>query len=594
MPRKPSCRPHSLLIFLSILSVFLSFAGIVQYLQSEVSLTVSEARYVINGTEEHHSPLPLSFTSTGQDIDIFFDITHTSSTPTVFTVIPDDCLEELSINGTTFPHEDIPFCDWSRGRTFDLTEVLHDGTNQIHARVKDNGNVGGLQLHAQEPPWYNALTLLRYALLFLAGTYACTALLRSIPATSRIPIPILILLIGGILLRVLYVSATPHTVRGHDTEGHIDYINHIQNEMRIPHPSDGWEFYQPPAYYALGALWQGLTELLPFPLPYSHPQQTLSLLLAIFTFCLFVGIGILLFPTKREYISRTLFIATCATFPGIVFFSARINNDTLSLLLNTLALFFLLRFWNTHTWRVWLLLCIVLGVSLLTKTTAALMIGTVFFCLLLVPRLTRRKRFLFAIAGGTLLLLLAGWFHIPRTLQTYHTKTTLVGNIRNLNSALRLENDLENYTIFHPAKILEHPFNNPWHDDARRQYFWEYFYRSAFFGEFRFNVSPFVLENMLALGMVLLLFLPVGLFSRPLHPLLPLLCILTTGAIAVRYIHPFSSISDFRYSALLVIPVSYYILQGLQKLPHEWKTAGSTVYGLFLLFCTTFLILLSP
>ncbi|OGJ55247.1 hypothetical protein A2880_02925 [Candidatus Peribacteria bacterium RIFCSPHIGHO2_01_FULL_49_38] len=597
MPRKTLCRPRPLLSFLVIASVFLSVIGILSSLQFGVHANTSDVRYIVDNEEEHYSPLPLSFPSNGQNIEALFTLTHTTGAPTVFRITPDDCLEELVINAVPFVHEDIPFCDWTHGRIFDLTETLLDGANSVSARVKDHGNIGGLQFLPVTPWWYDAITLLRRVILFVIGTYALVMLLRALPFTKHMSTPLRIVLITGILLRVFYVSATPHTVRGYDTDGHIAYIEHMRSEMSIPNPQDGWEFYQPPLYYALGAAWESVAASLPFLLPFSHPQQTLSLFLAMIAFCLVPRIAQYAFPQRKDAVSRLFLTATFAVFPGIVFSAARINNDILSLLLGTIALLLLLHFWKTRTLSLWMILSVVLGIALITKSTGALVAIAAFFTLFCAKRITIRRRIVLGILGGILIVLLVGWFHIPRALDTRSPRETLVGNIGNLNSALRVDNSLQSYVTVHPGAVLKHPFNDPWNDEARRQNFWEYWYRSAFFGEFLFDVPMFLAQSMLTLGMALLLFVPVGMLKKcriadGRVPLCILLLTLTAGAITVRWIYPFSSVSDFRYSVLLVIPVSYFILRGILCMPRTYRIAGYGLYTIFLATCTAFLMLL--
>jgi hypothetical protein len=48
--------------------------------------------------------------------------------------------------------------------------------------------------------------------------------------------------------------------------GHIDYVQYMFTHWSVPPAQGGWEFYQPPLYYFLSALWMQAGQLLGRPL----------------------------------------------------------------------------------------------------------------------------------------------------------------------------------------------------------------------------------------------------------------------------------------------------------------------------------------
>jgi Gpi18-like mannosyltransferase len=62
-------------------------------------------------------------------------------------IIPDDCLQEISINGENFPLNGVKgLCDYMKGAYFDFSEHVADGLNSFYLTVKNNGGPGGVDV----------------------------------------------------------------------------------------------------------------------------------------------------------------------------------------------------------------------------------------------------------------------------------------------------------------------------------------------------------------------------------------------------------------------------------------------------------------
>lgn len=68
---------------------------------------------------------------------------------------------------------------------------------------------------------------------------------------------------GALSWAVLFLNNLPQLPRiyGFDAEGHEAYIRYIQQRGQLPLADEGWQMYQPPLYYLLGAALLGLTGL---------------------------------------------------------------------------------------------------------------------------------------------------------------------------------------------------------------------------------------------------------------------------------------------------------------------------------------------
>ena len=72
------------------------------------------------------------------------------------------------------------------------------------------------------------------------------------PRWLRIAVPSAIL--GGIFVLHLYNAFRYPVDRDpFDLDGHLTYIKYVSDTWRVPHPTQGWEMYQPPLYYYCAA-----------------------------------------------------------------------------------------------------------------------------------------------------------------------------------------------------------------------------------------------------------------------------------------------------------------------------------------------------
>jgi hypothetical protein len=238
-----------------------------------------------------------------------------------------------------------------------------------------------------------------------------------------------------------------------------------------------------------------------------------------------------------------------------------------------------------------------LAAAILSKTNSLLISPVFVAALFLHPQWTTREKIRKAALGCLLFFALTSWFFIPRTFGLQNEKAIIVGNIDNLSDGLALQNTFSHLLTFNATEILRHPFNNAWSDETRRQYFWEYFFRSVFFGEFEFSPSLYyIAQSLLFLWLILLPWIIVGFFrtfaKRYPHDalLVVLLVSLLVGHFAFRIGFPFSSSQDFRYSVVLVLPGLWWLLSGKAILSKYASIAFTTIYLLACMSALFFLV----
>lgn len=484
--------------------------------------------------------------------------------PTVFHFIPDECIDAIAINGVLVEDPQLPFCDYSAGRSLPLAPYLHGGQNSLTITIRNGGGDGGIAIAVARSDTLRRVCF-GAALLILAG-YSVFLLLWS---RQRAALAVTIITAWGVLLRVLYTLATPWTVRAHDAGGHLDYVRYVAEHWSIPAAHQGFETYHPPLYYVISAFLWKMGESIGLSMGQNiFLLQGFSLLLSIALFLIAVACGRMLWPPgkKEGAYAMIIFTALLATLPSLIFPSSRINNDILVQFSFFLFALFLLRWWRSPTWRRWLVLTLIVSASVLTKTNGILLIPIALLSLPFRRLLPWRVRLYFGTALLFVILLFTGWFFIPRMLaERADPRAGLVGNVAILTNVV--ENTPATLLTFNPIEILRHPFNDPFRDEERRAYLWEFFFRSAFFGEFDFGPSARLLaQGILLLALLLLPFACIGCAKdflqkkRSSHiPMYVLFIVIACGVILLRVFFPFSSTGDFRYATALALPMAMSI-----------------------------------
>jgi hypothetical protein len=542
---------------------------------------------------EQQCELPLRMKTDGdEDLTVRFELTVDLFSPSSFLIVPDDCLDALIVNGQAVDDPSLPVCDYTNGAIIDLSPVLWSGRNTVEAIIRNNGGDAQFLI---KPSWTDPLVAIPVAVIALA-VFCFFTLLLARYGRATWPVPLVALFILATALRIFYLSVTPYWIRGHDTDGHIEYIEHLLTDFTLPSPNAGWESWQPPLYYTTAAAWASPLHITGFGREtILFWVQLLSLLLSIWTLLLIVQIGTRLFPTGRaRTVGLPLFFGLVAFMPSLVMLTARINNDVLQIPLAFLAILFLIEWWRSGKTIPWLGCMLAIGLAVLSKSNGLLLLPAAFLCLPLRYWRDWKRMFVNGAAGLLIVLLVAGWFSAYR-----HFSGTgqdlLVGNDDVLNSALGVDNGPLAYLTFNPIEMVRIPFNNAWEDAARRMYFWEYLYRSAFFGEFGFGDERKLLASwVIAVSLPVFLIAVCGWFAgwrrwREDLPMLLIAVFLLFGHAAFRFRYPFSSSQDFRYIVPFLLPVGYFAVRWWTGMKEgHLKNSLLLCMQMFIVLCAVF------
>lgn len=325
---------------------------------------------------------------------------------------------QVKINGTSVQFQ--PNRNWKKIVTADVTEQLHAGTNVIEARVFNHNGPPALWLTLtadqlslrSDESWETSFagSSWRHAALaktakiagpgnsIATGTRTLDAMKKCWPlwivliaiasvaaflwrinlrktSTAR-PEQVLLLVSAGLWLALFWNNTRLLPFHaGFDSAEHLKYITYIQEHRALPLPTEGWEMYQPPLYYVIGA-----AALSACNLSINDPSSVAVLrflggFLGIAQFVLvFLSLRLLL-PMRAALIGLLM----AAFLPMHLYVAQYVTNEMLAATLATATLYLCLRLLKSEMPRasqfVWLGLA--LGAAMLAKATGILLLPIV-------------------------------------------------------------------------------------------------------------------------------------------------------------------------------------------------------------------------
>ncbi len=385
---------------------------------------------------------------------------------------------------------------------------------------------------------------------------------------------IIILLVAGLFLRISYMSYTDFDERTYDVvlnSGHLDYIKMIANDFMLPNPTEGWEYHQPPLYYAIAALFYKIASFTGL----ADKFVTLQLL-SLAQYFIFLIYSIKILSLTLKYRSVIFFASLLIIFwPSGIIHSIRIGNDILFYMLFALSIYYMI-LWQRFQKALWITVLFA-SLALITKSNGIILFG-IIGSILLLNLISKKQYRLFFKDSFLVLLFFSIAFGINFIDNIYYAmqgegKDWLVSNVINtLNKKLFVSNIFENYIYFDFKTYIIEPYIDAWHDQYGRQYFWNYLLKSSLFAEFFFKL-PYQeliasLISSLSLGIFFYIFIAITTLKKEqLSEAVIFLFILGFSIIALlayRIKIPVSCNTDFRYILPVIISMGYFYALSLQ------------------------------
>lgn len=497
-------------------------------------------------------------------------------------ITPDNCLTQIKINGNNvpIPSDEEKLCNYREGVDIETLGYLENGPNEFEITIRDYGGKRGLNIgNAPIDIIYIVLLILSLPVFLLPFFLLLNYLLPDNLNKNKF---LIILILAAIALRIFYLSYTDYSLRTHDVDGHIDYINYISVNHSLPDADQCWQCYQPPAYYIMGALVSRVSQFI--NLNQNFGLQIFSLFLS-FLFLVFSA------KTAKEILPNKKLLAVTVSlmsfWPSGIIHSIRIGNDSLYYAFYAIGFYFVIKWYQEEKNKDFYMASVLSVLSLLAKSSGLILVS--IFIISLIYKFIKsdeRKKFLKKILIFLLILTagLALAFYKPlENLRSKRSGDLFVGNIKSLNGGLSVKNELKNYLWFDRHSYFSDPFAYPWEDKGGRQYYWNFLLKTSQFGEFEFNnfkYAPTLAKyiNIISLFAILffiisliLLFLKENLKKiRSCNFILFISIIVPLAAsIAMRARLPFSPTGDFRYIFPALVPLAILYAMGLKYLKFE-------------------------
>jgi hypothetical protein len=152
--------PLFAILYLIIVPIHMEF--------SDIHMEFSDIKITRNGkTENIELPYSVDMAS-GEVFIISYDLLIKNKKTAKYNIIPDDCIQEILINGKNFPLDGIQgLCDYTKGVNFDFSKYVKEGLNHFEFRIMNAGYPGGLQVKIPNYNEFRTLPLIQHIFILL-------------------------------------------------------------------------------------------------------------------------------------------------------------------------------------------------------------------------------------------------------------------------------------------------------------------------------------------------------------------------------------------------------------------------------------------
>jgi len=484
-----------------------------------------------------------------------------------FKIVPDDCIQEILINGEIFPLNGIiGLCDYSRGAYLDFSKYVQEGLNRLEFRIMNVNGPGGFRIKPLYIGGFRSISLIHCVFTLLLLFYIALILRKF--KFKLIAISIILL---GITVRLIVYSYTGPMQNPYDVDAHLEYIQIISEEKRIPKNDEGWSTFQPPLYYVISAVIKNIADRYDPNLSNRILQQE-SLLISFA--CVVFGVALILnlFGSGRiAYLAALVSVL----WPGFVFAAPRIGNDSLFYFGTLFCMLFVQRFWRLHKNSDMLLASIGASIALAAKTTGFVILGVwVIIYILSVLRSLKVGSLRTLFASAFIIVLFAGLSNYRTIINVFDgKKMELIGNSSGLHGRLKVQNNIGNYLYFDLKDYLIFPYTDAWDDNGGRQYFWNYAFKSSLSLYREISLMNYPLGRILASALnisALIMFILAlwGIIHSKFRDFPAMFFVIFSFAALIyfRASYPYSCSNEFRYIFPVLFPIVYFSIRGTQIL----------------------------
>ncbi len=495
-----------------------------------------------------------------------------------FTLLSGNCVQQLHFVGVAGEYLEYPlegYCKSSKPREIIVPEQFQDKSFQLSFDLRLDGNRSSYRLQTfMGWPFVSVyVTLIALiALLFFS-------ILRSEERSIRYFLPIAF---------TLYMSnfiVLDYDQWGYDAVGHLEHVKLVLKGILIP-KDICWECFQPPfAYWLAASFYRVANDVL------GLASATRIVSVVFFLSFLYYGMKYLQLFCPKQKVHRALFMFLIVFLPASIIHALRVGNDTVFYAFFMAALFYLSRS----------LLTIPLNFSDLKKFSWASVFALfskatalVFYPFLIAAFTAQivfkpKQRYFYVQQWKRVLLALAPFLlALPVFLSMQNYKVDFSKRLGTMNQQLWIKDGWINRLGVDITDFFREPFVHPWRDTGGRQYFLNYYFKTASWAEFNWGRDIHNLALFWNYFCVFAIFyFLIGAYQKKIYlkdVYLPLGAFLTCFAAAFYYRmnYSYSSVQDFRFLFPVIFPVSVLLL----KASEAYKASlvrGVLFVGCFLL-----------
>lgn len=188
---------------------------------------------------------------------------------------------------------------------------------------------------------------------------------------------VLLIVIAGCVLRIGYTLYTHAFTRGHDIGmnnadgvGHWGYFYHIVNG-NLP-PSNEYQFYQPPLYYMVGAVFIRIMMLIKGMDEWGGLEYIPQLVSCVCSIIVMLTTVKIMDELKIKKTYQIIPIALLAVYPAQILAAGRMNNDSMVQMFMILSLYFTLRWHKSQKMSDIIAIALSIGFGMMTKISCGI------------------------------------------------------------------------------------------------------------------------------------------------------------------------------------------------------------------------------
>lgn len=435
--------------------------------------------------------------------------------------------------------------------------------------------------------------------LGIAACMCSAIILNSYDRLSEDKIIALILL-AGFFVKLGYVIRCPYNVHQHDVEsltssGHLSYIYRLANGDGLP-LTNSWQYCHPPLHHYLSSVIVRISRAL------GHADATafenIQLLTLIYSHLTTVIWCTLL---RKAKVSGNALYIVCALFafhPTFTILSASINNDILTVLLMSAAVYFLFCWYSEPSIKYAAVIGAFVGLAMMSKFSAVLIAVTVAIVVLIkfISDKEYKCRSFFAQSGIFLAVSvpLGLWYQV-RNMIKFGQPLGYVAPIPTTSGLYTGNESLISRFLIAPAIENKKLFCAPF-DDVN---IIAYTLRCSVFGEYKWNGTAIcaILLAINAVMIVISIVCAIVLLTRhkglreSTSMIFAVMWIVHLVFFVYFYLtSPFGCTMDYRYIVLTLLANAGLLAMYLNKLQSADKRSSRAMFGIISALTVTFCI----